>query len=248
MSTKDFFSGHSKVYAAFRPSYPEALYQFIFKHLQHRSIAWDCATGNGQVAQYLAGYFEKVYATDISAEQLVHAFPGENIFYSESKAEQTSFPDSQFDLITVAQALHWINTDEFYREARRVGRQHALLAVWGYALLTVDPQIDRLFLDFYHHQVGPYWDSARRLVEERYENIPFPFTPIATPDFKLVVEWSIGQFAGYITSWSATQKYIKTQGHDPVPAFIETIRSHWKDNELRTITFPVFMKLGKVHS
>src|SRR5258705_5587143 len=101
MSTKDFFSEHSKVYAAFRPTYPEALYQFIFKHLKNKNIAWDCATGNGQVAQYLSQHFEKVYATDISQQQLDNGFKAENIFYSVDSAEKTSFPPHQFDLITV---------------------------------------------------------------------------------------------------------------------------------------------------
>src|SRR5688572_10636286 len=108
MSRKDYFSGHSKVYAAFRPTYPEELYQFIFKHLKRKSVAWDCATGNGQVAQYLSRHFKKVYATDISQQQLDQAFQAENIFYSVGAAERSNFEERTFDLITVAQALHWI--------------------------------------------------------------------------------------------------------------------------------------------
>jgi hypothetical protein len=95
MSTKDYFSGQSKIYAAFRPTYPQELYQFIFQHLKNRSAAWDCATGNGQVARYLSEHFETVYATDISRQQIDNAFQANNIHYSVSKAEQTSFPDAQ---------------------------------------------------------------------------------------------------------------------------------------------------------
>ena len=32
--------------------------------------AWDCGTGNGQVAKILAGFFNEVQATDISQNQL----------------------------------------------------------------------------------------------------------------------------------------------------------------------------------
>ena len=50
MSQKDYFSGHAKIYAAFRPTYPKELYDFIFKHTKNFDRAWDCATGNGRVA------------------------------------------------------------------------------------------------------------------------------------------------------------------------------------------------------
>jgi hypothetical protein len=245
---KDYFSDQSKIYATFRPSYPEDLYQFIFKHLKNKSVAWDCATGNGQVAKYLSAHFEKVYATDISQQQIDNAFLGKNIFYSVSKAEQTSFADHQFDLITVAQALHWIDTHAFYKEVIRTARPEALIAIWGYALLSISQAIDPLFLNFYHNTVGPYWDAARKLVEEEYRSIDFPFTQISSPRFELKVEWTLAQFAGYLTSWSATQKYVKTRGQDPVPMFIETVKAHWNEAEVKMVTFPLFLRLGKIHS
>jgi ubiquinone/menaquinone biosynthesis C-methylase UbiE len=246
--TKDYFSDQSKIYAAFRPSYPEDLYQFIFEHLKNKSVAWDCATGNGQVAKYLSRHFEKVYATDISQQQIDNAFPEKNIFYSVSKAEQASFADQQFDLITVAQALHWIDTDAFYKEAIRTATPGALIAVWGYALLSINPLIDSLFLNFYHNTVGAYWDAARKLVEEEYRSIDFPFKLIPSPRFELKVEWTLAQFAGYLTSWSATQKYVKTTGQDPVPMFIETVKVYWNEAELKMVTFPLFLRLGKILS
>ena len=92
MERKDYFSGQSKTYAAFRPTYPRDLYDFIFKHLRERNAAWDCATGNGQVARYLAPQFKEVYATDISKSQIDEAFQAENVFYSVCPAEKTSFP------------------------------------------------------------------------------------------------------------------------------------------------------------
>jgi ubiquinone/menaquinone biosynthesis C-methylase UbiE len=247
MATKDYFSDQSKAYATFRPTYPKELYDFIFSHLENKNTAWDCATGNGQVAQFLCQHFDKVYATDLSEQQIKHAYPSENIIYSVQKAEQTDFPDATFDLITVGQALHWIDTNLFYQEAMRTAKKNALLAVWGYALLSVSEEIDKIFLDFYHNTVGPYWDSARKLVEQEYRTIPFPFTPIETPKFELIVQWSSEQFAGYLSSWSATQKYRKETNADPLPAVMEKISSVWKASEIKTVSFPLFLKLGHIH-
>lgn len=200
MKNKDYFSKHSDVYAAFRPAYPDELYDFLFEYVKGRSCAWDCATGNGQAARYLAKFFDKVFATDISRQQLDHAFRADNIFYSVSPAEKTGFADNQFDLITVGQALHWFDISAFYQEAARTGKSGGLLAAWGYSLPSVDARIDSLLLDFYHNETGPYWDHARRHVENHYRDLPFPFEIIRSPPLYIRVEWSEDQFAGYVTS------------------------------------------------
>lgn len=246
MQRKDYFSSQAKTYAAFRPTYPEALYKFLFSHLNGRTAAWDCATGNGQVAQRLAGEFKSVYATDISQAQLDNAYKSENIFYSIAPAEKTEFENQQFDLITVAQALHWFDLPLFYEEVRRTLKQDGLLAVWGYSMLTVDAAIDPLFEDFYFNEVGSYWDEARKLVEDKYRHVPFPFAKISGPEFSIDVCWGLEQFLGYLRSWSATQKYIKVNNSDPVEAFCERIASVWKPAEIKAVSFPVFVRLGRV--
>jgi hypothetical protein len=242
---KDFFSSQSKVYAAFRPTYPEDLYKFIFRHLPDRKVAWDCATGNGQVAQYLAAYFNEVHATDISQQQLDHAVREKNIFYSKSPAEKTGFRDNQFSLITIAQALHWLDQRLFFEEAGRVAKPNAIVAAWGYGLLNIDPVIDNLIMEFYKDKVGPYWDEARKLVETEYRSVKFPFPEINVPPFSIKVRWTIDQLSGYLSSWSATQKYVADKGHDPVSPFIKTLQKHWQTTEM-IASFPIFTRMGKV--
>ena len=244
---KDYFSGqdHAKLYAAFRPVYPENLYRFIFAHLNGRSAAWDCATGSGQVAEYLSHHFSQVQATDISQQQIANAYQAPNITYAVAPAEKTPFPDHHFDLITVAQALHWFDTDAFYTEAKRVLKTDGLLAVWGYALCKVSDPIDAIFLDFYQHTVGPYWDSARRLVEEQYRSVPFPFKKIEAPAFYIRTIWTLDQYTGYLSTWSATQKFIQQNSFDPVPALIPKLAKYWPKTEQKEVRFPIFLKLGQ---
>ena len=246
MASKDLFSSQSKAYAAFRPTYPAELYEFIYSHTRNFDVAWDCATGNGQVARDLSKRFDKVVATDISQQQLDESFKAPNIEYSISKAEETSFSDDSFDLITVGQALHWINTNRFYNEAVRVGKKGSTIAVWGYSILTVNNEIDPLFNEFYFEKVGKYWDAARRLVEDKYATIEFPFKNPREAEFQIKVKWNIDQFAGYLTSWSATQKFIKAEGGNPVPDFIRSIKRLWDEQEIKSIQFPVFLKVGMI--
>ena len=243
---KDYFSSHSSIYAAFRPTYPDGLYEFIFKHVKERRRAWDCATGNGQVASYLANHFKEVYATDLSQQQLNNAITAANIVYSMSPAEKTSFQDHEFDLITVGQALHWFNLEEFYKEAKRVSKPNAVLAVWGYERCSVNTEVDALFSDFYINVVGPYWDPARKLIENEYKGIDFPFEEIPSPRFQINVEWTHEHYTGYLSSWSATQKYIKANGVDPLSKFIEKLKLVWEPRSVRSVSFPVFLRLGKI--
>lgn len=241
---KDYFSGHSKIYATFRPTYPDELYRFILGHLTSFDAAWDCATGNGQVAHVLAGQFEKVYATDISRSQLEHAVQVNNIFYSVGPAEKTTFPDQSFDLITVAQALHWFNQPAFYSEVKRTAKPGAWLAAWGYSNCFVNEEINVHFKKFYHDTVGLYWDDARQQVEDEYKNIHFPFEEVLAPKFYIKLSWTAEAFAGYLTSWSATQKFIKANRYNPVPEVMEHIAPLWP--EPLTVTFPLFLRLGQI--
>lgn len=244
---KDYFSKQANAYAAFRPTYPVALYEFIFQHLTEKRAAWDCATGNGQVARYLADHFEKVFATDISRQQLDQAIQQKNIIYSLSPAEKTPFPDNHFDLITVGQALHWFDRDRFYEEVKRVSKPGAILAVWGYALLYIEPAINKEIMNFYNDTVGLYWDDARKLVEEEYKTIAFPFEEITPPEFFITTTWTRAHLAGYLESWSATQEYIKAHGVNPVPAFLKGLGPRWEPESTKAIRFPVFLRVGRVN-
>lgn len=243
---KDYFSGHSKLYATFRPSYPEALYEFLFKQLHSFDAAWDCGTGNGQVAKILASKFKKVYGTDISAQQLENAFRADNIFYSIASAEKTEIAANSIDLITVGQAFHWFDASLFYNEVRRVSKPGAVVAIWGYNVLKITPEIDKVIQDFYVNITGPYWDERRKLVDEEYASIEFPFSQVAFPTIDMEFEWTLEHLTGYLTTWSATQKFIKMNGFDPMPKVNETLKKLWQPMEIKKVRFPLFGKIGRV--
>jgi ubiquinone/menaquinone biosynthesis C-methylase UbiE len=243
---KDLFSGHAQLYASYRPTYPEQLYHFIFDLVKEKNAAWDCATGNGQIARRLADTFKTVYASDISKQQLQHAPSCSNVHYSIQRAEQTNYRDASFDLITVGQALHWFDIDKFYKEVYRVGKPGGLLAVWGYSHLAVSQKIDNVIQDYYYNTVGKYWDPARRLVEDKYQSIMFPFQTYSAPEISIRVMWTTEHLQGYLESWSATQAYIHDQHYNPVPDLMKSITPIWPDNEKREVLFPLFVKAGRI--
>jgi SAM-dependent methyltransferase len=243
---KDYFSTDSKGYATFRPGYPHSLVNFILEQTHGRACAWDCATGNGQFAALLAPHFTRVEATDISANQLAHATQAPNIHYSLQPAESTKFPDASFDLITVAQAIHWFDFEGFYSEAKRVAKPDAVLAVIGYPLLSVNPTVDAAILPFYEGTIGEYWNMERRYIDERYRTIPFPFQEIEVPQFHQRYDWDFDQLLGYFNTWSAVKNYIAKHGRNPLELVVDALQMAWGEGERHTVTIPMIVRLGKI--
>lgn len=225
----DHFSRLAATYAAYRPSQPPALVEWAASLAPRRALAWDCATGNGQAAHDLVAHFDRVIATDASAAQIAQAAPHPRIAFHVAPAEASGLGAASVDLVTVAQALHWFDLDAFYREARRVLAPNGVLAVWSYLdPHVVDaPALDAAFDEFAHGTLGPYWPPERRLVDEGYRTIAFPFDEVTAPPFELVVHWTLDQLAGYLRSWSATARYVDAHGHDPVSPFIDEVRAAW---------------------
>ena len=244
---KDNFSRQADVYAKYRPGYPEELLEFILSKPRQKETAWDCATGNGQTAKDLARHFKKVFATDISQKQLDNAAKAPNIFYSCKPAEQTSFEDNSFDLITVSQALHWLKFDRFYTEVKRVAKPGAWLAAWMYSLPVISPEIDEMIkTGFYKNVMGDYWDYERKYVDDNYTTIPFPFEEIECPAFHIVLNWTLNDLEGYLRSWSALQKFISANGYDPLDEFMKQLLPVWGQEPMK-IDFPVSMRMGSIH-
>lgn len=245
---KDRFSSHAKLYARYRPQYPKELFDFIEQHCNTLSCAWDCGTGNGQVAQFLANCFTSVYATDISQNQLQHAQQHPRIFYSQQAAEKTSFPDAFFDAIVVAQAIHWFNFEAFYHEVKRTIKPGGLLVVTGYNRPAVLNEIDALVHDFYNNVIGKYWDRERHYIDENYQTIPFPFTDIPTPELYYECQWQLDDYIGYLNTWSAVQQYIKINNQHPLEALQIKLQQYWPSGSSLKVRFPILLRAAYIHS
>ena len=244
---KDNFSAQSDFYKKFRPTYPKELYNYVLSFVDTKDCAWDCATGNGQVAGVLADHFNKVYASDISQAQLDNAVQKTNIEYVLYPAEKTSFPDHIFDLITIGQALHWFDFGRFFEEVRRVIKPGGVVAIWGYGLLKIDEKIDPVIYKFYKEVVGPYWDFERKYLEDQYKTIPFPLDEVQHKNFTIEIQWTLPHLTGYLNSWSSVQNYIRQHAQNPVRLITEELNKYWPADAVKKVSFPVFLKLGKVY-
>ncbi len=244
---KDHFSGHAACYQQFRPNYPAPLFAYLASLCSSHDLAWDCATGNGQAAVELAPYFSSVIATDFSAQQLEQAPSVPNVRYLVAGADKAPIEDGTVDLVTVAQALHWFDLSSFYPEVRRVARPGGILAVWCYEMHHITPEIDAIVHRLYADIVGAYWPPERRIVEEGYRTLPFPFDEIAAPEFRMVHSWDLEHVLGYFGSWSSTQRYRKQNGEDPIALIADDLKAAWGDPEqIRDVVWPLNIRVARV--
>lgn len=226
---KDHFSGHSADYRTYRPTYPEAMYEYLSSLCAEHHCAWDCATGNGQAAIGLAKYFDEVIATDASAGQIDNADGPANVEFRVASAEHSGLDNASVNLVTVAQAIHWFDLEAFKGEVERVLKPGGVLAVWLYGLLTVNAEIDAVVNHLYGPVLDDYWPPERQLIEEGYRHVSFPYERLDTPEFAMKTRWNLSQLVGYLNTWSAVKKYIERNAANPVEALLSELAIPWGD-------------------
>jgi SAM-dependent methyltransferase len=243
---EDHFSRVAETYVRSRPTYPDALFTYLASIAPHHRLAWDCGTGNGQAALGLASSFDRIIATDASADQLGHAPLHRRIEYRVARAEEAGIADHSTALVTVAVAVHWFDFDPFYAEVRRVLSPSGAIAVWCYSIPMIEPAIDAIIRAFAHEFLMPYWPERFTYVHERYTTLPFPFEELSPPRFTMTSEWDLATLLGFLKSWSGSASYLKETGKDPLERIVEPLERAWgAGGGRRAVHWTIHMRVGR---
>lgn len=246
--SNDHFSTVARQYAEARPTYPDALFDWLATVSPARDQAWDAGAGSGQASLALAARFAQVRATDISAAQLA-SMPAHPHITTHVGVE-SGLPETFADLVTVAQALHWFDLDSFYAEVRRTLKPGGVIAVWSYGLLRADDEALTEAINHLHNDiVDPYWPPERHEVENGYTHLAFPFEQIAAPPFEITAQWDLRRLLGYFRSWSTTVRMEKATGENPINSYAPVQEKLWGNSDkVRTVIWPLMVRAGKVAS
>jgi SAM-dependent methyltransferase len=244
---KDHFSQVAAGYAAHRPSYPVALVDALAQLAPARGVAWDAGCGSGQLSRVLARRFERVIATDASAEQIAQAVAHPRVEYRCAPAERSGLPGGAVDLATAAQAAHWFDLPAYYSEVRRVVRTGGIVALVSYGVVAVSGELDAIIRRFYRDVLGRYWPPERRHVDEAYRTLAFPFPELEVPALAIELEWSLAALLGYVRTWSAVWALERAEGPALFTAFRGAVADAWGSPEtVRTVRWPLALRVGRV--
>ncbi|XP_005109192.1 putative methyltransferase DDB_G0268948 isoform X2 [Aplysia californica] len=265
MSTAQLFTGEKQtdLYAKFRPVYSDEVFETIKEFCAETSSSFDTAVdlgcGSGQSTLPLTKYFRKVVGMDVSEQQIARA-PTDvsNLSFRVSRAEDLSaYENGSLDLVTIAQAFHWVDQSKFFKEVERTVKPGGSLVVYGYGLWELSHQ--KVFQYFYHiygEVLGPYWVGGRKMVEEKYRTVSLPYPGWRRDDsLSLVKEVGLEDLIGYMGSWSAYHKY--NMAH-PGNNLVGEVRARMQElagvseneaSEFKTrISWPVFMLMAHLPS
>lgn len=137
------FSAGGDHYDAVRPDYPEAIVDFMVP--AGARVAADVGAGTGIFTRHLIERGLETWAIDPSADMLgvlARNLPAARVL--EGSAEATGLPPASVDVVSVAQAWHWVDPVAASAEAARILRPGGRIAlVWNQLDVAV-PWVHRL--------------------------------------------------------------------------------------------------------
>ncbi|KAF2075834.1 hypothetical protein CYY_002868 [Polysphondylium violaceum] len=230
----DMFGAKSQQYRAFRPQYPQELFDILEQFLdEKRDLALDVGCGSGQATTKLSTMFKKVIGTDPSENQIKNAIQAENIEYKVLPAEDSDLESNLFDLITVAQAIHWFNLPVFFQESKRLLRKDGILAFWAYTGMKINNNEEgqKIHQKFYDQVLVQYLTPKLDMVNNGYRDIIPPFENVTRKVFPYIRNMSIGGLLGFYSSLSGYQKFILANP-DPLPEIKESLIKTFNTTDL----------------
>jgi SAM-dependent methyltransferase len=140
------FSSRVGYYLRYRPRYPLRAAELLESEFEpgRKIVAADIGSGTGFLAELLLDRGHIVYGVEPNremreaAERLLAPYPE---FRSiDGTGEETTLLAESVDLITVAQAFHWLDADRAAGEFRRIAGQDGLVAIiWNNRRIEGEP-------------------------------------------------------------------------------------------------------------
>lgn len=267
MATIQLFehSSHARIYSRYRPSYPKTLLKILSDYFTRNGcghdLAVDIGCGSGQSTFQLEEQFSQCIGVDISSAQVAEAQKKceqeghGNVQFIVGNGMDLSLETSSANVITIAQAWHWLpDVGRFYSECDRVLKPGGCLAVYGYGnVQLLNASCNSLIQKFYANTLEGYWHKERRHIDNKYTEVDLPFANTERHDIEMMKNFSMGDFIGYLSTWSGYQKYCELN-----PGNVELQALQDRLEELLSGTsgtngsepivetkFPVFLSLGQ---
>lgn len=152
--TSDVWTGKASSYNRLRPAPPPVLVDLLTQLIgtPQPALVVDLGSGTGLSAAIWGGRAERVIGIEPNADmrkEAIHNLEGQpdaaRIEYREGLAQQIDLPEACADIVTAAQAFHWMEPTATLAEVVRILRPGGLFAAYDYdAPPAIHWELDRL--------------------------------------------------------------------------------------------------------
>ncbi len=225
---KTIFNALAEQYNAYRPHYPAEALLFLVTlgELEGTSDVADIGTGTGRIALELAKYVRLVYAVDTASvmlDQLQISAEEEgrsNIRTIEAPGEATGLQNESLDLVTLAQAFHWMDKPSALKEAWRILKPgKSLVLLWNQITNTKDDYYTEITSLIKNH--NPKYKGGADILSVDFPdhiNASKLFGPIERYTFSFECSYTPENYVGFLLSKSYIGVGISSTD---LPHFIE---------------------------
>ncbi len=202
------FGERAALYTAFRPGYPDEVFDRFLKRLQGtRAVAVDLGAGSAQATRELARRFATVVAVEPDARMAGLIPRTDNISVRIQAAEAAAFPAQSVDAVISATAFHWMDQARVCAAVARWLRPGGVFFPFLYGPFRMEGAAAETFR---RHAAlwGPYKDArlgsnvdygrsirdsgAFEIVETFGQEMRFTLTPAAAAGFILTMSYASG--------------------------------------------------------
>ena len=242
---------HTELYSKYRPTYPKELYtEGILSKLQTQNgvVCLDVACGSGQASFDLASCCKLVIGVDPSVNQIGQAqkrLEGghvKNVVFEVGNAENLDVilqkhgillngkKSEVFDLITVAQGLHWFDFKVFFSQVERLLKKGGVFAAWCYNTNVFENEkAQQVLMELYDGEdLKDCWTPRRFIIDDKYRTIPHvPFSEHVeySSNTKSTRKITLENYIGFINTWSAINTYGEKHGQEAKNKLMEKFKS-----------------------
>jgi len=155
--------GFAQVYDRYRPSPPAALLDLLtlVARIERPRLVVDLGSGTGLSTRVWSARAHEVVGVDANAAMVERArevTDAPNVRYVNAFGAETGLAEGAADIVTCAQAFHWMEPAPVLAEAARILRRGGVFAAYDYDVPPiVEPEVDAAFEE--HHQAR---GAARR--------------------------------------------------------------------------------------
>jgi SAM-dependent methyltransferase len=139
LNPKDRFSDRAENYLRYRPHYPKEIIPYLKTeaHLSRSDTIADIGSGTGFLAELFLDNGNLVFGVEPNAEMRAagdrYLEKAQNFITVKGSAEHTNLPAECIEVVTVGQAFHWFDVNEFRTECQRIlrGKKKIVMLIWN---------------------------------------------------------------------------------------------------------------------